>query len=107
MGPLLLLPGESDFLLGEFWVFPEPLSDREDDEDKDGDGNSGIGGGLDGASKLMMESGDLDFKLVGLKFAGGERVLDTEVVGEADFEHGYEGVLELKLLLPKLSTLKL
>lgn len=117
LGELPLVPGDcffcleaSDFQEGEFWVFPEPLSDREDDEDKVGDVNRGTGGGRDGGGgtmKLMTESGDLDFKLVGLKFAGGERVLDTEVVGEGDFEDGYDGVLELKLLLPKLSTLKL
>lgn len=52
---------------------------------------------------MITESGDFDFKLLGLKFNVGETVLDPELVGEADFEHGYDAVLELKLLLPKFS----
>lgn len=81
----------------------EPLSDNDDDEDNDGDTDTVTGAGREGAGKWTMESGDLDFKLVGLKFTVGETVLERELAGEADFEHGYEAVLELKLVLPKFS----
>jgi hypothetical protein len=54
---------------------------------------------------MITESGDFDFKLAGLKFKAGDTEVDKELAGEAEFEHGYEGVLELKLLLPKFSPL--
>lgn len=41
---------------------------------------NGTGGGREGAGNLMSKSGDLDGERV--------RLLDTEVAGEADFEHG-------------------
>ena len=76
-----------DILEGEFSV-----PDRDDDEDKDGDADRGVGSGRDGIMKLMMESGDLVLRV------------ETEVVGEGDLEQGYDGVLELKLLLPKFAA---
>lgn len=85
-------------------AFPEPLSDKEDDVDSVGDGNIAIGLGRKGARKFITESIDMEIKHLGLRFNRGELVFDTEVVGEGDFEHGYEVVLELQLLLPKLST---
>lgn len=113
VGDRLLCTETSEFLAGEFWVFPEPLCD-DDDEDEDdeeesegsvvGISRAGTGTGI-GAGKLITESGDLDFKLVGLKFRAGDAEFDTEFVGEAESEHGYDAVLELKLLLPKISSL--
>jgi hypothetical protein len=117
VGDRLPCPETSEFLAGEFWVFPEPLSDddeEDEDDEEESDGSvvgislagtgSGIGIGI-GAGKFITESGDLDFMLVGLKFRTGDAEFDTEFVGEAEFEHGYEAVLELKLLLPKFSSL--
>lgn len=109
---LLLCPETSEFLAGELKVFPEPLSEDEADKEIGGSdvriGRNGAEPGncpMPGTGKLITESGDLDFKLAGLKFKAGDTVFDTELTGEAEFEHGYEGVLELKLLLPKFSTL--
>lgn len=65
-------PDTSKFLEGEFWVLPEPLPESEEDEDNAGDDASGIVGGRDGAGNLMTESGDLVFRLLGLKFDVGE-----------------------------------
>jgi hypothetical protein len=111
VGDRLLCPETSEFLAGEFWVLPEPLSDdddeyKNDEEESDGSvvGISRDGTGI-GAGKPITESGDLDFKLVGLKFRAGDAEFDTEIVGEAESEHGYDAVLELKLLLPKFSSL--
>lgn len=81
-------PNTSKFLEGEFCVLPESLPESEEDEESTGDDGSGIGGGRYGAGNLTTQSGDFDFKLLGLKFDVGERLLDTEAVGEADFEHG-------------------
>lgn len=110
LGALLFLtrdcficPTKSKLPEGELRAFAEPLSDKEDDEDSDRVTDTGIGAGRDGATKLITEWGEFDFKLVGLKFNCGETELDKELAGEADFEHGYEAVLELKLLLPKFS----
>lgn len=93
-------------------MFPEPLSEDEGDKESGSSdvriGRNGAEPGnctMPGTGKLITESGDLDFKLAGLKFKAGDTEFDTELAGEAEFEHGYDGVLELKLLLPKLSTL--
>jgi hypothetical protein len=96
-------------------VFHEPLSDDDDDdedkndkEESDGSvvGISRVGTEIRiGVGKLIMGSRDLDFKLVGLKFKAGDAEFNTELVGEVESEHGYDAVLELKLLVPKFSLL--
>lgn len=108
-GDRLLCSETSEILAGELWVLPEPLTDDDEDVDKETDGIIGRAGtGMDaGAGKEITESGDFDFKLVGLglKFKVGDAESDTEFAGEAEFEHGYDAVLELKLLLPKFAAL--
>lgn len=62
------------FLSGEWFFSPIRSEFLEDDEEKHGDDDTGIGGGRDGAEKLITKSGDFDFKLLGLKFNAGETV---------------------------------
>lgn len=57
-----------------------------------------------GAEKLSTEFGDFDSKLLGLKISGDEGLFDTEIVGEAELEDGYDGVRELELLLLNFSA---
>lgn len=70
---------------GEFLVFPEPPS-GEEAEDNDGDGGTGSVGCRTGTGNLIMESGDFEIKLVGLKINGGEGLLGTETEGEPEFK---------------------
>ena len=81
-------------LAGEFWVCPEFLF---------WDGIAG--GGRDGAGKsVAAESGEDDLKLLGLKLSGINGLLERELVGEAEFEDGYEPDLDFELRVPTLST---
>ena len=49
--------------------------------------------------EALLETGNFDFEISGLEFNGGEGLLEVELVGEAELEDGYDGVLESTLLL--------